>query len=260
MGKMISIWGKSGAGKSTLASNLACCLVKKGNLVGVMGTNTIYGSLQHFFGMTITEDKSLYNAIQTFNNEDEIIKNFVPHPVMKDLFILSMANTDDSLKIEKISNEMGKSILFNTRDAFDYFIIDCTDAKNDALTLISLSYADVVIEVMRPTIQGIAYHIANEKLIDGLKINDKIRLVLNCDRNFLNPKDITSKIKMNVAENLPYSINIERSENTGEPIYLSGKLIGADRKYIKAVQKIAESLEKKLGTESRNKLKFFKKG
>lgn len=260
MGKMISIWGKGGSGKSTFTSNLACCLAKKGNLVGVMGTNTTYGSIQHYFGMTVTEDKSLYNAIQTFTKEDEIIKNFIPHPMMKDLFIMSMANTDDSLKIERISNDVGKNILFSTKDAFDYLIVDCTDANNDALALISLSYADFVIEVMRPTIQGIAYHIANEKLMEALKIKDKIKLVLNCDRNFLDPNTVSSKIEMKVTESLPYSINIERSENNGEPIFLSGKLIGADRKYIKAVQNIVESFENKPNTDNKIRLTLFRKG
>jgi|LSQX01.3.fsa_nt_gb cellulose biosynthesis protein BcsQ len=256
MGIMISIWGKGGSGKSTFASNLACCLAKKGKLVGILGTNTTYGSLQHYFGMQITDEKSLYRAFNSYN-DDDIVKNFVSYPKLRDLFVLSLANTDDSLKIESISNEMGKNLLLNVKDSFEFLIVDCTDSKYDALTLLSLTYSDSVIEIMRPTVQGIAYHVANEKLINSLKISNKLMLVLNANRNFLDLKNVKDKVKLKPIINLPYSLNVERSENNGEPIYLSGGLIGADRRYIKEINRLADILSNNCNAKKGNPLKIL---
>ncbi|MBQ3124553.1 MAG: cobalamin biosynthesis protein CobQ, partial [Clostridia bacterium] len=59
MGKIITVCGGHGSGKTTVAANLGYIL-SQNNLVGILSTNMVYGSIQHLFGTVIDDCHGLY--------------------------------------------------------------------------------------------------------------------------------------------------------------------------------------------------------
>lgn len=241
MAKVISIWGKGGAGKSTITANLASHLAKEGHVVGILGTSKTYGSIQHYFGMQIAKDKSLKRALNVYEEED-IVKRFSQHPTIKNLFVLSLSNDEDCMSIGSITEDEGKRLILNTKDAFDYYIIDCTESFKDTLTLLGLIYADKVIEIVKPTIQGTAFRMAHADLMDSLKITDKLVSITNNNSRFLDTNEIEKELNIKFEVVLPYAKGVERSENDGRPIILSGAANRAEKDFINGIKSIAVSI------------------
>ncbi len=241
---VIAVWGKNGSGRSTVASNLAVCLAGKGYLVALVGASKAYGSIQHYLGMEVLEEKSIKKALEAVN-EDDMVKSFVQHKRLKDLFVMSLSNTENCLRLKTVKEEEGKSLLINTKDKFNYYIIDCTESFGDTLTTLGCRYADRVVEVIRPSIQAAAFRAAHRELIDGLKLAPKLIPVANNNKNLIDINELEQKLKLKFTGILPYSRSVERSEGTGEPVCLSGAVTRADREYIKEIRKIAALLEAK---------------
>ncbi|WP_313559190.1 AAA family ATPase [Ruminiclostridium cellobioparum] len=241
---VIAVWGKNGTGRSTVATNLAVYLARKGKLVGLVGTNKSYGSIQYYLGTAISEEKSLKNAIEIVN-EDDIVKSFVQHPKVKDLFLMSLSNSDNCLKLRGVKEDAGKRLILNTKDKFDYYIIDCTENFTDTLTAIGCQYADIILEIMKPTIQSAAFRISHEELLESIKLKDKIVSIANLNKDLMRISDIEHKAKVKFAQILPYSKNVENAENTGEPITLLGPQNRADKEFIRKITQIAEIIENK---------------
>jgi MinD-like ATPase involved in chromosome partitioning or flagellar assembly len=239
---VIAVWGKNGSGRSTVAVNLAVYLAKKGNLVGLVGANKAYGSVQYYLGIDIPEEKSLKNALETID-QDDLVQFFVQHPKVKDLFVMGLSNTDNCLKLRSIKEDAGKRLLLNTKDKFDYYIIDCTETFTDTLTTIGCQYADVVLEVIKPTIQAAAFRISQEELLESIRLKHKIVSVASCNKDLIKLSDFEHRAKLRFSAVLPYSRNVESSENTAEPIALVGPSSRADKEFIKGIAKIADLIE-----------------
>lgn len=226
MGKLIAVYGNNGSGKSTIASNLAFALSKQ-FLTGIIGLNTNYGSIQHFFGMRIENDKNLRNIILS-NGLDDIAKNFTQHPTQTNLFVLSMPNEDDCLKLADTSIGLDSSTAINIvvtlKEKFDYLIVDCTNDVNDPLSIYSLVYSNKVINSIKPTLQGLSFLNSYKSLFEALKVyQDRIINVSNSDKNTIGLArfEKIANIKFDVA--LPFDKKVEISESEGIPISQSMK-------------------------------------
>ncbi len=260
---VIAVWGKNGSGRSTIATNLAVFLAKQGNLVGLVGASKTYGSIQHYLGIDIPEEKSLKNALESIN-EDDIVKCFVQHSKVKDLFILSLSNSDNCLKLRSIKEDVGKRLFLNTKDKFDHFIIDCTENFTDTITMIGCQFADCILEIIKPTIQSAVFRKSQDELLESLKFKEKLISIANSNKDLITINDFERSSKLKFAQVLPYSKNVENSENTGEPISLLGAANRTDKEYLKGISQIADLINKNSkqtleANKSNSKFKFIYK-
>jgi len=116
----------------------------------------------------------------------------------------------------------------------DYLIIDCDTNVTNHVSAWGLNYADIVINVMKPTQQGLrianAYQGYFSEIWRGKVVN-----VVNADKNYIGISDFEKALDVPVKFDieLPYDEQVELSENTGVPIineYHKVKLFGGNYK------------------------------
>ena len=252
MAKTIAFWGKDGSGKSTIASNIAIGLANAGHIVGIVSTNISYGSIQHYFGLNIPEQKSITEAIENFTDID-IKQRFVQHPKQKNLFLLSLANSQHCLYKTEIEDgeetfiENLKSI-----DAIDYILIDCTDSIYDNLTTVALVSADKVIYVFKPDIQNSSFLSSHTALISNIpNLNCSLSYVCNSNKNYIDLKQLQSAHKISFLTVMPYCSQVEVAASEGDPFInrFSGtffdKLLGSEQyKFAKGINTLSQFIIK----------------
>lgn len=236
-GLVVSVWGKSGAGISVTTVNTALTMVEKYK-VGLIGGRKDYGSVQHYLGMEISPAKSLKIALDT-KDEEEILACFTKHG---NLSVLSLANTEDCMCVDTISAEAAQRILDAGRN-FDYLFVDCPQYFTEAFTGISCQEADYILQVIRPTIQDVAFMTAQKAIIDGLELQEKIIPVANCDENLLSLSKIEKKLKIKFFQVLPYSVAVKKSTIDGIPVSISKSRFDGAGAYREGIRKICNRLE-----------------
>jgi len=222
-GKIIAVCGSSGAGKSTVCTNLAMAL-SKDNIVVVYGTRTDYPSIQSFFNTLIPDEKSIKKLYENISLDIPIdIKDYLVQYEDSNIFILS---APDDLRVLTLADEhltpserQCKNVLISLRNICDFLIIDCDTNISNPMSAWALNSAEYVINVIKPTQQGLrafnAYHDYYKEIWRGKVIN-----VANADKNYIGLKqfqDLTNgKIKFDVS--LPYDEQAELAENEGVPM------------------------------------------
>jgi len=122
---------------------------------------------------------------------------------------------------------------------FDYLIIDGTDRPNDKLMFLGFRESDRIIEVVHPSLQGLAYHNAHQVLIDKLVDSNRYDFILNARRQFLSKVDVLNVCVGEAMMEIPFSYKVEASEAEATPVCLSGN----DKKYIKAIEALTSKLK-----------------
>ncbi len=223
MGKIITVCGGGGYGKTTIAANLASVLSQK-YLVGLLSTNTMYGGIQHLFGVEIEHSRGLSEMLHT---KGDISNSFVPCGNNKNLCLLSLANSYDCLMLagkeyDVETNDI-KEILSELKNMFQYIVIDCEPELCHPLSVYSLIYADSVLNIIKPTVQGMAFYNSYRALLAALNINDeKMVHIMNNDKGYIGAKNIEKTAGIKISMQIPYCKSVEEAENNGEPA-CSGK-------------------------------------
>lgn len=216
MGKIITICGGHGSGKSTVAVNLAHLLSEK-NLVGILSTNMVCGSIQYLCGTVIDDCHGIYEMALS---RLDVSKAFTPCANNKNMFLMSLANSHDCLMLadeeNAINGETAKDILSELKNMFQYLIIDCEPEINNPLSVYGIIYADKIINIIKPTVTGTAFHNCYRTLFSALEIPDKrIVHIANNDKNYVGIKNVerTAEVKFFLA--IPHYKNVEEAENKG---------------------------------------------
>ena len=237
-GKIIAVCGGNGVGKSTICTNLATVL-SEDKIVILFAPRTDYPSIQSFFDMNIAENKSLKKLYDDMSIEESVdIKEYLVQYKNSNIFILSAPDTTNVLTFadNKILPEQNKCInmLIALQRMCDYLIIDCDTNVTNHVSAWGLNYADIVINVMKPTQQGLrianAYQGYFSEIWRGKVVN-----VVNADKNYIGTSDFEKALDVPVKFDieLPYDEQVELSENTGVPIineYHKVKLFGGNYK------------------------------
>lgn len=219
MGKIITVCGGSGSGKTTVAANLAY-LLSQNAIVGVLSTNMTFGSIQYLLGTEIEGNHGLYELIMS---KDDISKAFTPCKDNKNLFIMSLANRQDCLVLadeeSSLSGDEAKALILEMRDMFQFLIIDCETEINNPLSVYSLTYANGIINLIKPTVIGIEFHNSYKALFSALKIdNSNIIHIANCEKNFVGVRITERSTGIKLTSAIPYCREIEKAENMGVPV------------------------------------------
>ena len=245
MNNLIAVWGKNGSGKSTVASNLACCLAKRGCSTAIIGANRFYGALQYMFGVELSEEQSIRNVL-TGRNEMGIEPYFREYGLVKGLFIASLSNADDCIGYQKFSADKATRFLNLAKNHFHYTIVDCDESTEDPLSMLALTLADKVIYVTKPNIQHAVFASAYENLVAGLQITDKMEVLFNCNKGVADVDSYQPFHKAGRHSVLPFCKAFELTENLGKP-FMTLKSVGRTaKKYKTSMEAIAAMLYNEL--------------
>lgn len=184
---IISIFGKDGAGKTTIATHLAKYYSNKNFFVGLISTETRYGSIQRVLGVEVTEKQSLLQAIL-----DPQMASKCFTKVNDNMYVLSMADITTIKDFDTATALLGSQkaqteeqekrverFINNVKDVFDILIIDCTDRVTDVLTYTFLSQSDKIVNVIQSNLDGVAYETAHLMFNDLAIFQNKKINVLN---------------------------------------------------------------------------------
>ena len=194
-GKIIAVCGGNGVGKSTICTNLATVL-SEDKIVILFAPRTDYPSIQSFLDMNIAENKSLKKLYDDMSIEESVdIKEYLVQYKNSNIFILSAPDTTNVLTFadNKILPEQNKCInmLIALQRMCDYLIIDCDTNVTNHVSAWGLNYADMVINVMKPTQQGLrianAYQGYFSEIWRGKVVN-----VVNADKNYIGISEFPS--------------------------------------------------------------------
>jgi septum formation inhibitor-activating ATPase MinD len=243
MGALISIWGKNGSGKSTVAANVACRLAKMGHRTAIVGANRFYGAIQYYFGLELSAEQSLRNILSERDSLD-IGRSFVECGAFpKQLRVASLSNDDDAIGCQKMRTATVIRFLELAKKSFEYTLIDCDDSPEDALSMLSLTMAERVLYVMKPSVQGAVFSKACESLVGGLQIREKIYAVYNCDRKKHELSDYRPfGIQRGRSFALPHCREVENSANTGRPFAMSKSVGLGGMRYRRALDAMARHI------------------
>ena len=241
MGKIITVCGGSGSGKTTVAANLAYILSQK-YIVGIVSTNTNCGVIQHLLGVSIDEIHGLYELMITKSNVGKV---FMPCPNNKNLFVLSLSNNHDCLKLadeeSNLDGQTAKKLLSEMQDMFNFLIVDCEPEVNNPLSVYSIISADKIINLIKPTVIGTAFFNSYKALFSALEIRDeKIMHIANNDKNYVGIRNIEKTANVKIAMTIPYCKEVEEAENKGIPICKSDSRIND---FVGSMRNIAERIK-----------------
>ncbi|PKM67833.1 MAG: hypothetical protein CVU95_04075 [Firmicutes bacterium HGW-Firmicutes-2] len=239
MGRVISLWGMNGNGKTILSIHTAMEYSRRGHLVGILSCNTAFGYLQRLLGTSISKEKSLSNGL--LKPQDHIIKECINHVEKLDIFIISLADEDDVMTLTNVNEEDVENVIITLKNKFDYLIVDGTDRPNDVLVYTAFKQSDHIIEVVKPTLQGMTYHNAHSILINKIIDPQKSDFVLNADQGYIRKSDILDNCIGLPCYEFPYDPSFEEKENIGE-IHLVKK-----KKYLNAIKQFVDYMDEKQG-------------
>lgn len=184
---IISVFGKDGAGKTTIATHLAKYYSNKNFFVGLISTETRYGSIQRVLGVEVTEKQSLLQAIL-----DPQMASKCFTKVNDNMYLLSMSDITTIKDFDTATALLGSQktqteeqekrverFINNVKDVFDILIIDCTDRVTDILTYTFLSQSDKIVNVIQSNLDGVAYETAHLMFNDLAIFQNKKINVLN---------------------------------------------------------------------------------
>ena len=220
MNQLIAVWGKNGTGKSTIAVNAAVCMAKNGFKTAVVGANRFYGSIQHYFGMSFSDEESLRRMLIR-GNEIAIQPYFKEYELMNGLFLSSLSDADDCTGYRKFGGERSARFLNLVKRSFQCAIIDCEESIEDPISMLALTLSDRIIYCMKPNIQSVAFTTAHENLVEGLHIEKKITAVMNESRGMSDFSDFKPFNTQADVFQIPYCQDVAMNENSGRPFMMA---------------------------------------
>lgn len=237
-GRIIAVCGGTGVGKSTICTNLATVLAED-KIVIILAPRVDYPSIQSFFNVSVSEEKSLKKLYEDISIEADVeVKDYLVQYLNTNIFILSVPDTTNVLtfadnKLLPTQLQCNNMIIALQRIC-DYLIIDCDTDVSNHVSAWALNYADTVINIVRANQQGIrsanAYRDYFDKIWRGKIVN-----VLNADKNYIDISDIKKALNKTADFDvvLSYDEQVELAENTGVPAvtqYHRIKLFGGNYK------------------------------
>ena len=242
MNKLIAVWGKNGSGKSTVAANLACAFAKRGYKTALVGANRFYGSIQYMFNLEVRAEQSL-RSILAGGDSLSIQGRFTECASVKNLYIASLADSDDCAGYRKLRTDMIVRFINLVKKSYPVTIIDCDESTEDPLSMYCLTLSESVVYVTRPLTLSAVFSKAYEPIVAGLQIGDRMKVVFNDNRAAGDAAAYIPFKHTKAYTVLPFCKSIERTQGTGSLPAMMQNGVNRDlSRYRKGIQGLADAL------------------
>jgi len=236
--KIIVVWGGSNSGKSTFATNLACALSTRDQLVGLISSNLVFGELQIFFGQNIPPEKGLFRALSEDN--PNIGEKFVEYGESKNLFFLSVPTRYSGLLCDTVTLQSVEQMINAASVMFDILIIDGAAELINPVSGVGLWLAETICTLHRPSVAAQMWLQSVTDFTRELHIAEKqIHILLAPDGEF-DDKVYRSMTGLSFPFELPYVKRASELQNAGTPLYFNRDR--ACRYYGKLLEEIADKI------------------
>lgn len=229
--KILAVWGANGSGKTTASVNLAYSLARCNFTVGVISSNIYYGELQTFFGCNVPDNKGIYNALVSGETKNTFVR-----AGNTSVFLLSVPDRFDAMKLTAISSQNVKDILADASIRFDYLVIDCDTELNNPISSIALAEADTVICVHKPSVKDCLWQSSMKSVSDLLNLSYKTIHVLNAHDKSCDLSAYKSSIGLVFDFELGFVENANIYANTGQAVVFHN--LKQEREYLSQMNEL----------------------
>lgn len=238
---LLTIWGRDGSGKSTLTDHLGH-LLSRDSLAAVIDSDLTQPTLPiRLSGINFRREKSLGRAIAGTGTSEA--KTYLhQHPDCDGLFFAGLMTDDDYLSYEigLEAEQAAAQFIRNCQDTVDHVILDCSGQRTDPFVPIGLQFADQILIVLTPDLQGICWWKSVEPLLKQLNVIDKVKLILSPVQKHHQVDWIESGIGCQINYELPYSPELNQLRCSASPSTHLNSFGG--RKWLKATEQIFQKL------------------
>jgi len=201
---IITVFGAGGVGKTSTVKVIANMMEANGKSCTIIDCESRFGAFQRNINQSVPLDQSLKKAVLDTQNIN-LYENY-----WDNVSYFSMAD-EEGIDSYLASNEgMLISFIEALKETYDIIIFDCTQNIKDDLTAFAMKYADVIINLITSSVQGLAFENAHKplyKLLNKKKIN-----ILNKNlANNLNNSTAEAIIGEKINLVIPFHIQILES-------------------------------------------------
>lgn len=164
--RTVAVWGRNGCGATTTAVNLALYISKKQKMVALISARD-YDELSAYFNIVTPTDKGIKAAKE--HSTEHIRNYYVETGNNSNVYLLGPATGSDSLENSGLDKAAGRRIFQESKDVFDYVIIDCSSHKENAITGEAVALADKVIVPVNPNITYGQWFQSNKRIFDNIR-------------------------------------------------------------------------------------------
>lgn len=171
---LIAVWGRDGTGKSALCDTLGILFARQG-VTAVIDTDLTQPTLPtRLNGMKIDTDASLGKAIGM--GAMDAAPYLHQHPKLKTLFYAGLIDRDEYLSYELglETDNLAQDFIERCEVIADTVILDTSGQRSDPFLPGALIYADKVIALFTPDVQGICWFNSVRPLISTMGAQERI--------------------------------------------------------------------------------------
>jgi len=239
---VIAVWGRDGIGKSTLCDALGYLYTKKG-IAAVIDTDLTQPTLPvRVNGMNFDAASSLGKALYGIG-AGEASRYLHQHPKRKSLFYAGLTDRDEymSYEIGLEADEAAQYFVGQCGGLADTIILDLSGQRTDPFIPCALTYADKVIILVTPDVQGVCWFQAVKSLFISMNAQGRVLPVAAMSDRHCDLPVIEKAAGTRFPVSLPFVKEFRRIRDTGE-FPLSGTTRTAHR-YAKQVKILYEMLK-----------------
>lgn len=202
---MIAIWGKDGTGKSTLAEAFGLFYSRQKGLALVINSDTTQPTLTGRIPIEQHKRNSSIGQMLASPSVPDVTGTFHQHPKHEGLFFAGTTCEDNYLSYEsglEQSANVGE-YLQQCKVQMDAVVIDCSGQKDDPFVPVSLMQADRIMLLFSPTVEGVAWVLSVQPLMERLGVTGKTRFIASQVYKYQNIKAVEKTLSKKI-HTLPF--------------------------------------------------------
>lgn len=234
---LIAVWGRDGIGKSAFCDTLGILFARQ-DVTAVIDTDLTQPTLPaRLNGMKIDADASLGKAIGM--GATDAAPYLHQHPKLKTLFYAGLIDRDEYLSYELglETDNLAQDFIERCEDIADTVILDISGQRSDPFLPGALIYADKVIALFTPDIQGICWFNSVKPLISTMSAQERILPVVTLAGRQHDLSAVEKATDAKLVASLPYVREFRQDCDPGV-----GTTPAAMR-YLREVKKLYELLK-----------------